>query len=202
MLISMQFSKRLKPILLILVVIAVIIYWWQGGEINPIDLVDDSSTVLVQNPLASGKTARPEPATEDSEKAGTFSETATTEKETVTAADLSGRPMATLLEDHPNFIQTKAAFAEMDAVFDPRFEAQYFIPLLTYVERGLAYAIADPIAAKSYALYKGAAAAIVFRPFLPVVHLVTSVMVPKHKPPSNLARSPLSPHAVPIAVRR
>jgi DNA-binding transcriptional LysR family regulator len=107
----------------------------------------------------------------------------------VTARDLSGKPMATLYEDHPNFIQTRAAFAEMNAVFNPRFEAQYFIPLLTYVERGLAYAIADPMAARSYGLYKGANAAIVFRPFVPSVYLVSSIMVPSHKPPSNLARA-------------
>lgn len=110
-------------------------------------------------------------------------------KRVVTASDLSGKPMATLYEDHPNFIQTRAAFAEMDAVFSPRFEAQYFIPLLTYVERGLAYAIADPIAAKSYSLYKGSKAAIVFRPFVPAVYLTSSIMIPNHRPPSNLARA-------------
>lgn len=110
-------------------------------------------------------------------------------KTVVTSRDLSGRPMATLYEEHPNFIQTRAAFVEMGAVFNPRFEAQYFIPLLTYVERGLAYAIADPMAASSYSLYKGEKAAIVFRPFAPAVYLVSSIMVPNHKPPSNLARA-------------
>jgi DNA-binding transcriptional LysR family regulator len=110
-------------------------------------------------------------------------------KEVITARDLSGKPMATLYEDHPNFIQTKAAFAEMDADFNSRFEAQYFIPLLTYVERGLAYAIADPMAARSYGLYKGASAEIVFRPFVPAIYLVSSIMVPNHKPLSNLARA-------------
>lgn len=110
-------------------------------------------------------------------------------KKVVSASDLSGKPMATLYEDHPNFIQTKAAFAEMKADFNPRFEAQYFIPLLTYVERGLAYTIADPIAARSYGLYKGADAEIVFRPFEPAVYLVSSIMVPSHKPLSSLARA-------------
>jgi len=107
----------------------------------------------------------------------------------VTAKDLSEKPMATLYRNHPNFIQTRAAFAEMDAVFNPRFEAQYFIPLLTYIERGLAYAIVDPIAAKSYGLYKCANATVVFRPFAPAVYLVSSIMIPSHKPPSNLARA-------------
>lgn len=111
------------------------------------------------------------------------------QREIVTAADLCGKPMATLYEEHPNFIQTKAAFAEMDAVFSPRFEAQYFIPLLTYVERGLAYAIADPMAARSYCLYKGPDAAIVFRPFVPAVFLVSSIMVPNRRPLTNLARA-------------
>ncbi len=110
-------------------------------------------------------------------------------KQVITAGDLSGRPIATLYEEHPNFTQTKAAFAEMDAVFNPRFEAQYFIPLLTYVERGLAYAIADPMAARSYQLYKGSQGKIVFRPFRPTVYLVSSIMVPNHKPASNLVRT-------------
>ena len=110
-------------------------------------------------------------------------------KEVITASDLSGKPMATLYEDHPNFIQTKAAFAEMGADFNPRFDAQYFIPLLTYVERGLAYAIADPLAVRSYGLYKGSSAEIVFRRFVPAVYLVSSIMVPNHKPLSNLARA-------------
>ena len=114
------------------------------------------------------------------------------DKEVITASDLSGKAMATLYENHPNLIQTKAAFAELDAQFNPRFEAQYFIPLLTYVERGLAYAIADPMAAKSYGLYRGAAAAIVFRPFRPAVYLVSSIMVPNHRPASKLARAFIS----------
>ena len=109
-------------------------------------------------------------------------------KKIITARDLSGKSMATLYEEHPNFIQTKAAFAEVDAVFNPRFEAQYFIPLLTYVERGLAYAIADPMAARSYGLYRGNDATVVFRPFMPAVYLVSSIMVPNHRPPSNLVQ--------------
>lgn len=109
--------------------------------------------------------------------------------EVVTAKDLSGKPMATLYEDHPNCIRTRAAFAEMDAVFNPRFEAQYFIPLFTYVERGLAYAIVDPMSVRSYSLYKEENPAIVFRPFEPAVYLVSSIMVPSQKPASNLARA-------------
>ena len=110
-------------------------------------------------------------------------------KDVVTAKDLSGKPIATLLDDHPNFIDTEAAFAKADAVFNPRFEAQHFTPLFTYVERGLAYTIADPMSARSYALYKGTNAAIVFRPFVPTVYLVSSIMIPNRKPPSNLARA-------------
>ncbi len=107
----------------------------------------------------------------------------------VTAADLDGKPMATLHADHPAFTQTKAAFDEMGARLNGRFESVYFIPMFTYVERGLAYAVVDPLSAESYKRFSGGDPRIVFRPFRPVVHLIASIMTPVHRPLSNLAQS-------------
>jgi DNA-binding transcriptional LysR family regulator len=111
------------------------------------------------------------------------------EKDAITASDLDSKPMAALYADHPTFAQTKAAFEEMGAVFNPCFETQYFIPLFTFVERGLAYSIVDPLSAESYRIYRGDDQKLVFRPFRPKVYLVASIMTPAHRPLSNLARA-------------
>lgn len=109
-------------------------------------------------------------------------------KEVVTARDLDAEPMATLYTDHSSYAQTKAAFEEMAASFNRRFETQYFIPLFTYVERGLAYAVVDLLSAESYRLYRrDEDRKVVFRPFRPAIHLAASIMTPAHRPLSNLA---------------
>jgi DNA-binding transcriptional LysR family regulator len=111
------------------------------------------------------------------------------QKELVTARDLDGKPLATLYTDHSTFTQTKRAFDEMGARFNMRFETQYFIPLFTFVEQGLAYSIVDPLSAESYRIYRSDNGCLVFRPFLPAVCLVSSIMTPTHRPASNLARA-------------
>lgn len=111
------------------------------------------------------------------------------QKQVITPDDLSGKPMATLFEEHPTYLQTKAAFLEMGAKFNPMFEAQYFIPLYTFIERGLAYAVIDQLSARSYQLKSGQRQGeIVFRPFIPRVKLATLVLTPAHKPQSLLAQ--------------
>lgn len=111
------------------------------------------------------------------------------EKDVITAKDLDGRPMATLYPGHPTFAETKTAFDRSGADLNMRFEAQYFIPLFTFVERGLAYSIVDPLSAEGYRIMRGDDQRLVFRPFKPVVHLVASVMTPAHRPLSNLAQA-------------
>ena len=110
-------------------------------------------------------------------------------QDSVTARDLDSKPMAALYAGHPTYVQTKAAFETMDAAFNICFETQYFIPLLTFVERGQAYAIIDPLSAESYRLYRGDDQTLVFRPFRPKVFLPVSIMTPVHRPLSNLAKA-------------
>ena len=110
-------------------------------------------------------------------------------KECVTAADLDGQPMSILYADHPTFTHTKAAFDEMGARLNVRFETVYFIPMFTYIERGLAYAVVDPMSAESYKLFSGGDPRIVFRPFRPTIHLIAAIMTPAHRPLSKLAQS-------------
>ncbi len=111
------------------------------------------------------------------------------DQECVTAADLDGKPMAALYADHPTFAQTNAAFVEMGARLNVRFETVYFIPMFTYVERRLAYAVVDPLSAESYKRFSGGEPRIVFRPFRPAIRLIASIMTPAHRPLSNLAQS-------------
>ena len=110
-------------------------------------------------------------------------------QDTVSAADLDGKPLATLSTNHPTYAQTEAAFEAAGAAFNACFETQYFIPHFTFVERGLAYAIVDPLSAESYRLYRGAGQSLAFRPFAPRIHLTVSIMTPAHRPLSNLAQA-------------
>ena len=110
-------------------------------------------------------------------------------RDAVSALDLDGKPLATLTTNHPTYPQTRSAFEAMGAAFNACFETQYFLPLFTFIERGLAYAIVDPLSAESYRLYRGADRALVFRPFSPKIHLVVSIMTPAHRPLSNLAQA-------------
>ena len=110
-------------------------------------------------------------------------------KTTITPAELDGRPLATLAAEHPTCSQTKAAFETAGAAFNMCFETQYFLPLFTFIEGGLAHAVVDPLSAESYRLYRAADQRVVFRPFSPKVHLVVSIMTPTHRPLSNLAQA-------------
>ena len=107
----------------------------------------------------------------------------------ITASDLSGRPLAALFAEHLTTTQIKHAFLETGATIDLRFEAQYFVPLLTFVEHRLAYAIVDPLSAESYRLYRSDHGKVVFRPFVPAVYMVSSIITPTHRPPSILANA-------------
>ncbi len=110
------------------------------------------------------------------------------EKEVITPADLDGRPMATLHEKHSTYLDTQAAFQAAGAVFDVRYETQYFLPLLNFVELGLACAVVDMLSAQSYISYRGLGGeGIVFRPFEPAISVDFHILTPAHRPPSHLA---------------
>ncbi|MEX3010187.1 LysR substrate-binding domain-containing protein [Hoeflea sp. TYP-13] len=107
----------------------------------------------------------------------------------ISAADLDGRPMAALHTEHSTHRHTRAAFEAMGADYNVRFETQYFIPLLTFIETGQAYSVVDTLSAESYRIYRSDDQRIVFRPFKPAVPLFLSLMTPAHRPVSRLAQS-------------
>ena len=110
-------------------------------------------------------------------------------REIVTPADLDGKPMATLFTDHPTYGQTLRAFEEVGAALNTRFETQFFMPMFTFIESGLAYSVVDPLSAEGYRIYRGDDRRVVFRPFRPKVRLMASIMTPAHRSLSNLAQA-------------
>ncbi len=110
------------------------------------------------------------------------------EKAVIVPEDLDSKPMVSLLSDHPLTVETQEKFDACGAHFNVMFEAQYFIPLFTFIERGNAFGIVDQNSAASYRLLKQPGQnAIVFKPFSPAVSLTTTLMTPIHSPMSALA---------------
>ncbi len=108
-------------------------------------------------------------------------------QEYISPTDLDGRPMAALYGDHPTRRATEDNFTNETAHFALRFEAQYFIPLLTYVEHRLANAIVDAITVEGYTNYCNGDAALIFRPFVPDIYLDTRLLMPRHNRRSHLS---------------
>lgn len=101
--------------------------------------------------------------------------------------DLDGLPLATLQEDHPNYLSTLKAFRSQGATMNQRFELLTFQPALKLVEEKLCYCICDPMTASGYLQRFDDRAQLVFKPFVPEVILSVSVLTPAHRPASVLA---------------
>lgn len=105
----------------------------------------------------------------------------------ITPLDLQSRSLAALFPTHSTHQRTADAFASHGIRFSPRFEVQYFYPLLSFVEAGLACALIDPLSAESYRLSRKDASRIVFRPFSPAVPYIAAITLPRHRPLSKLS---------------
>ncbi len=104
----------------------------------------------------------------------------------ITPEHLSGLPIATLQEGHPNQAATFDAFESVGAKINQRFELRNFQPALTLVEEGLCYCICDPISASNYFNYQQHDNSLCFKPFTPSVPLLVSILQPAHRPASLL----------------
>lgn len=112
-----------------------------------------------------------------------------TRKARISPTDLQDRAMAALFPNHVTYRQTADAFATANLPFRPRFETQYFYPLLSFVEAGLACAIIDPLTAQSYRLSHATEAGVIFRPFSPSIPFSVAIVTPVHRPPSKIAQA-------------
>ncbi|WP_375748551.1 LysR substrate-binding domain-containing protein [Vibrio sp. HN007] len=108
------------------------------------------------------------------------------QKKVITPEDLSGKPLATLQEEHPNLLATRKAFEQHGADFNARFELRNFQPALKLVEEGLCYSICDPMTADSYFEYKMVSPELTFRPFAPSILLSIGILTPSQRPASLL----------------
>lgn len=106
-------------------------------------------------------------------------------KRSISPADLDGKPMGALFAEHATCRQTKAAFEIAKARFSQRFEMQYFVPMFSLIEKGLAYAIVDPLSAESYRLGRLGDQQLVFRPFEPAITFSCAILTPLHRPRSG-----------------
>lgn len=108
--------------------------------------------------------------------------------ESITPADLDGAPVALLQPEHQTHLDTEALFRAAGARLNIRFETEYFISLLTFVEQGRAAALVDVLSAESYVRQRGGAApTVAFRPFAPALRIAFATVLPAHRTLSQLA---------------
>lgn len=105
----------------------------------------------------------------------------------IRAEDLAGAPMGALQPEHSTFKSTQQAFARSGAAFNLRIEAQYFLPLFHFIERGQICAVVDVLSAISYLQAQPTGQRVVFRPFYPEVPFSYAMLTPHGRPLSRLA---------------
>lgn len=110
-------------------------------------------------------------------------------KKVITPADLDGKPMAMLFDDHSISEQTRKAFNEVGARLNKRFELRTFLPALQLVSEGLCYTICEGLSAISHQESFGDQNSLVFRPFKPECFLNMSLLTPANRPLSLLVES-------------
>jgi DNA-binding transcriptional LysR family regulator len=107
----------------------------------------------------------------------------------ITPADLDGKPMAMLFDEHSISEQTRKSFNEAGARLNKRFELRTFLPALQLVSEGLCYTICEGLSAISHQESFGAQNSLVFRPFKPECFLNMSLLTPANRPLSLLVES-------------
>lgn len=108
-------------------------------------------------------------------------------RQVITPADLAGRPMAAVQEQHTLSSQTRDAFAASGVEFTQRFEFHANLPALKLVSEGLCYAICDNFSALNHQSNFKENSGVVFRPFEPAIYLEMALMSPASRPISRLA---------------
>ncbi|MDK9764686.1 LysR family transcriptional regulator [Vibrio sp. D420a] len=109
------------------------------------------------------------------------------QKSFIDIKDLDGKAMALLQDDHSVTKQLKSVFSKHRLKLKRRIKTQYFIPQLTFVEQGLAYAIVDPLTVASYYQYRKQLGSLAFIPFAPTITSTISIVTPTKRPLSKVA---------------
>lgn len=104
-------------------------------------------------------------------------------------ADLDGRPMAVLFDDHPIAMQTELAFVRQGCRFEKRIELRTFLTGLPFVAEGLCYMVCDMITAYSHIPGQPEAGALTVRRFVPRISSRISILTPAYASQSLLAKA-------------
>lgn len=107
----------------------------------------------------------------------------------ITPANLDGRPMAVLFDQHPTAIQTERAFRDMGARLYKRLELRTFLPGLQFVASGACVMVSDMITAYSHLLQAPEDTRLVMRRFRPRIANSVSILTPGYATHSLPARA-------------
>jgi DNA-binding transcriptional LysR family regulator len=107
----------------------------------------------------------------------------------ITPADLDGRPMAVLFDDHVTAIQTEAAFAAAGCRLNRRLELRTFLPGLQFVAAGACVMVCDMITAYSHLLQSPDSGRLAIRRFRPTISNSVSILTPGYAPQSMAGRA-------------
>lgn len=107
----------------------------------------------------------------------------------ITPADLDGRPMAVLFDEHGTAVQTEAAFRAAGCHFNKRLELRTFLPGLQFVAAGVCVMVSDMITAYSHLLQTPQAARLAIRRFRPRISNSVSILTPGYATQSMAGRA-------------
>jgi DNA-binding transcriptional LysR family regulator len=107
----------------------------------------------------------------------------------ITPAELDGKPMAILFEEHTTATQTETAFLSAGYRFDKRLELRTFLPGLQFVSEGFCYMVCDMITAYSYVLSRSGETNLAIRRFRPRVSNSVSILTPAYVSQARLTQA-------------
>lgn len=110
-------------------------------------------------------------------------------RDAITPADLDGRPMAVLFDQHRTAIQSEAAFRVAGARFNKRLELRTFLPGLQFVATGVCVMVSDMITAYSHLLQAPEESRLVIRRFRPRISNSVSILTPGYATQALPARA-------------
>lgn len=110
------------------------------------------------------------------------------EHEVLNTELLDGEPMITLHPDHMIFHDLLTQFETNGHRMNVRLQTRFYIPALTFVERGLGICVMDPVSILSYQHY-AKPGKVVFRRFDPQIMLKIGLFYPVDAPRSRITKA-------------
>lgn len=99
-------------------------------------------------------------------------------------AEIGDAPLAMLFDEHPISVATRTEFRRVGLTPNRRFTLRTFLPAMRLVSAGLCVAVVDRITAAT-----NSTGGIVFREFSPTITSDLSILLPAHRPVSQLTKA-------------